>query len=194
MTFNITPSLMLEYLYCPRFIYFMSVLNIPQNESKRFKVEEGRRIHTIKSLQNTEYARKKIMVEKKLTEQEVYDDINTIYGRIDEILFLKDGTAASLDYKFAFYKNKIFRTYKIQSLMYGLMIKTNYNIDVNKGYIVYTRSKNHIEEIVFKKSDYTKLLKYIEEIRMIVTMNKYPKSTSSKSRCNDCCYRNICNK
>jgi len=185
---------MLEYLYCPRFIYYMKVLDIPQNEAKRFKVEEGRRIHKIKSLQNTDYTRKKILVKKKLIEQEVYDEINSIYGKIDEILFLKDGTAAPLDYKFAVFKNKVFKTYKIQSLMYGLMIKTNYNIEVSRGYIVYTRSKNHIEEIVFKKSDYAKLLKYINEINMIITMNKYPKATSCKSRCNDCCYRNICSK
>lgn len=189
---DITPSVMLEYLYCPRFIYFMKVLDIPQNEEKRFKVEEGRRIHKKKSLENGDYARKKLNVEKKLVEQEVYDPKNSIHGIIDEILFFKDGTAAPLDYKYAVYKNKIFKTYKIQSLMYGLMIKSNYGVEVNKGYIVYTRSRNHIEEILFKKADYKKLLNSIDDINNIVTIGKYPRATSCKSRCNDCCYRNIC--
>ena len=34
----VTTSILLEYLFCPRFIYFMNCLCIPQNEDKRFKV------------------------------------------------------------------------------------------------------------------------------------------------------------
>ena len=39
---SITPSIVIEYLYCPRFIYFMKILNISQNEDRRFKVTKGR--------------------------------------------------------------------------------------------------------------------------------------------------------
>ena len=59
---SITPSLVIEYLYCPRFIYFMKVLEISQNEGSRYKVQKGRDIHTYKSLTNIEYKRKKIGV------------------------------------------------------------------------------------------------------------------------------------
>ena len=43
--FSLTASHLLEYLFCPRFTYFEYVLDIPQHEAKRFKVEVGRTIH-----------------------------------------------------------------------------------------------------------------------------------------------------
>ncbi|MEZ5582076.1 MAG: hypothetical protein R3F37_04210 [Candidatus Competibacteraceae bacterium] len=38
----ITPSEVLEHVYCPRFTWFMNVQNIPQHEDKRYKVLKGR--------------------------------------------------------------------------------------------------------------------------------------------------------
>lgn len=189
---SITPSLVIEYLYCPRFIYFMEVLKIDQNEDKRYKVTKGREIHHYKSLTNVEYRRKKLGVEKKLIEEELFSSKYRIHGKVDEVLFLSDGTASPLDYKYAKYKGRIFKTYKIQSIMYGLLIKENYNVKVNKGFIVYTRSNNHIEEILYKEKDVNSTIKIIDEICDIIKFNFFPKSTSIKRRCLDCCYRNIC--
>ena len=42
---SVTPSLVMEFLFCPRFIYFMECLNIPQHEARRLKVQLGRRVH-----------------------------------------------------------------------------------------------------------------------------------------------------
>jgi CRISPR/Cas system-associated exonuclease Cas4 (RecB family) len=49
-----------EYLCCPRFIYFMKCLDIPQHEDKRYKVIKGREVHEEKSKINREYLRKKL--------------------------------------------------------------------------------------------------------------------------------------
>lgn len=91
---SITPSLVLEYLYCPRFIYFMQVLQIRQNEESRYKVMEGREIHKNKALTNIDYKRKKIGVTGKEVEQELAAKRCPIHGIVDELLFLDDGTAA----------------------------------------------------------------------------------------------------
>lgn len=189
---SITPSLAIEYMYCPRFIYFMKVLNIPQNEDTRFKVMKGREIHQYKSLTNVDYKRKKLGVVNKVIEEELYSDKYSIHGKIDEILLLDDGTAAPLDYKFAQFKDKIYKTYKTQATMYAMLIADNYDIEVNRAYIVYTRSKNHIEEITISAKEYRHCEEIIEEILNIIKKNFFPKRTSVKSRCIDCCYRNIC--
>ncbi|MBN2535675.1 MAG: CRISPR-associated protein Cas4 [Spirochaetales bacterium] len=189
---SITPSLVLEYLFCPRFIYFMEVLKIPQHEDKRFKVLKGRIVHKSKAAQNIEYKRKKLGVIDKKTEQELASLTYHIHGVVDEILFLNDHTAAPLDYKFARYKGKIFKTYKTQSILYGLLIKDNYNIDVRKGYIVYTRSDHHLEEIPFYEKDIKHTIGVINDILKIMELNYFPKSTGSKRRCIDCCYNTIC--
>jgi len=61
----ITISDVLEYLFCPRFTYFMYCLDIPQHEEKRFKVLKGRDVHETRRMTNAEYVRKKLNCIKK---------------------------------------------------------------------------------------------------------------------------------
>ncbi len=78
---SITPSIVIEYLYCPRFIYFMKVLNIAQNEESRYKVTKGREVHRYKELTNIDYLRKQIKVTEKLREQDLYSDRYNIHEK-----------------------------------------------------------------------------------------------------------------
>ena len=189
---SITPSEVIEYLYCPRFIYFMSYLKIPQHEKNRFKVIMGREVHKSKASINKNYLRKKIGVKEKLLEQKLYSSKYKIHGIVDEVLFLKDGTAAPLDYKFAKYKDRTFSTHKYQAIMYGMLIEDNYNIKVNKAFVIYVRSKNLLKEIPINKEAYKNVKTIIEEIINIIDKGFYPKRTKYKRRCSDCTYRNIC--
>lgn len=189
---SITPSEVIEYLYCPRFIYFMSYLKIPQHEKNRFKVIMGREVHKDKAKTNKRYLRKKLGVEKKLLEQKLYSSKYNIHGIVDEVLFLDNGTAASLDYKYAKYKDRTFSTHKYQAVMYSMLIEDNYNIKVDKAFIVYVRSKNLLKEILIEKSLYNKVKNIINEIINIIVKGYFPQRTKYKRRCPDCTYRNIC--
>ena len=117
---SLTPSHIIEFLYCPRFTYFEYVLRIPQNESKSYKVMRGREIHQEKLERNKDYLRRKIGVEQKYLDQYLTNDL--LRGRIDEVLLLQDGTLAPLDYKFAEFKDKIFETYRTQLYCYAWLI------------------------------------------------------------------------
>lgn len=189
---SIIVSDLIEYNFCPRFIYFMYCLNIPQHEEKRYKVRKGREIHKIREKTNKEYLRRKLNVVKKEFDVPLTSRKNHYKGLIDEILFLDDGTASPMDYKFAEYKEKTFRTQKYQSVLYGELIKENYNLDVKKGYICYTRSNNKVKEILFTDRDKKTALDMINEILKIIQTGFYPKKTKYSMRCIDCCYRNIC--
>lgn len=180
----------MEYIFCPRFTYFEYVIDIPQNEGKRFKVEKGRTVHEKVRTMNPDYLRKKIGAVDKKTD--VYLAGSGIRGVVDEIVFLKDGTAAPLDYKYAVYKEKVFKTYRYQLIFYARLIKDNYLKPVNKGFVVYTRSKNKLIEVEIKEKDFVELDKTINMIHEIITQNYYPKPTPVKRRCLDCCYKNIC--
>lgn len=188
----ITISDVLEYLFCSRFIYFMYCLNIPQHEEKRFKVLKGREVHEIRRLTNTEYARKKLNCIRKERDVFIASKENHIKGIVDEILFLEDGTAAPLEYKITEYKDKIFCTYRYQLILQALMIKENYEIDVKRGYVCYTRSNSLVKQIDFKPSDFKKAVEIIESVIYIIEKGVYPKATRSSMKCVDCCYRNIC--
>ena len=93
----ITISDVLEYLFCPRFIYYMHCLDIPQHEESRFKVMKGREVHETKLITNPEYLRKKLGVVKKEMNVFVASKQHHIKGIIDEVLILDDGTAAPFE-------------------------------------------------------------------------------------------------
>ena len=182
----------MEYLFCPRFIYFMHCLGMQQHEEKRFKVLKGREIHKKKCFTNKEYVKKKIFCSAKESEVFIVSKNNRIKGIVDEVLFMDDGSAAPFEYKFAEYKDKIFRTHKYQLILYGLMISENYGVEVNRGYICYTRSNNLVKQIDFKPSDFKKAIDMIKDVLSIVEKGVYPMIKKSPMKCVDCCYRNVC--
>lgn len=189
---TITTSDLIEYFYCPRFIYFIYCLCILQHEEKRFKVQKGRDVHKVRSNTNVTYLRKKLGVIKKEIEVPLNSETNYIHGIVDEVLTLEDGSMSPLDYKFAEYKEKLFTTYKYQSCVYALLIKENYKKPVEKGYICYTRSNNLIKEIVYSQSDFVTVIDIINEILKIIQTGYFPKKTKYAGKCVDCCYANIC--
>ena len=188
----VTASVLLEYLFCPRFIYFMNCLCIDQNEDKRYKVLKGREVHEGKERVNIDYLRKRIGCVDKEIGVYMTSKKYHIKGEVDEVLTLIDGTMAPLDYKYAEYRDTIFRTQRYQSVFYGLLIKENYDRTVNKGFICFTRSKNLLKESEITDQDFIELQEMIAEIIDITQKCCYPKGTKYKAQCIDCCYRNIC--
>lgn len=187
---SITPSELIQHIYCERYTYFMYVLRIPQYEEKYFKVMKGREIHEQKEKSNINYLRKRIGVKNKFNL--VYLSNGYLRGEVDEILELQDGTMAPLDYKFAEYKETLFKTYKIQACCYAILIEDNFNKKVNKGYIVFIRSANKLVEFDISQEDKEDVRNSLREMLYIIQNNKYPKSTKNKLKCADCTYRNIC--
>lgn len=188
--FSITPSHIIEYLFCARFTYYEYVLRIPQNEAKYFKVQKGREVHDKKATENIEYLRKKLGVKSKMINQYLTNDF--LRGEVDEVLFFADGLAAPLDYKFAKYEQKIYETYKTQLYCYAVLIEQNFNVKVERGFLVYTRSKNKLVEVEIKQQHKAKVVADAESIVSIVEQNYFPKATKYKKRCVNCTYRNIC--
>lgn len=187
---SLTPSHIIEYLYCPRFTYFEYVLGIPQYEEKNFKVMKGRELHDIKLERNKDYLRKKIGAKDKWIDQYLTND--NIRGKVDEVLLLEDDTMAPLDYKYAEYKDKIYETYKQQLVCYAILIEQNFGKKVNKGFLVYVRSKNKLVEVEITESQKQEVRELIDAIQDILEKNHFPRATKYKKRCLNCTYRNIC--
>lgn len=189
-SFLITASLLIEYWYCPRFIYFMKVLEIKQQEQNRLKVQKGRTIHEKKSLA-PEYLRKKLSVVKQ--EKDIYlsDPDLGICGIIDEILTFENGDVSLLDYKFARKKDK-FNTQFLQGVFYSLLINANYYNEPDYFYLVYTRESTVPEKYEIKAKDREKVLDSIAKVKHIINTGFFPEATKYKMRCNDCTYKKVC--
>jgi len=188
----ISPSEIIEHIFCPRYTYFMNCLNIPQHEELRYKVLKGRKLHENKEKTNVHYLRKRLRCVKKETSVYIASKKLKVRGIIDEVLHLSDGTLAPLDYKYAEYNDFIFRTHRVQSSVYALLIMENYEQTVNKGFICYVRESNLIKEINYSQNDFDMAKEVINEIFDIIIKGYYPKKTRWQNRCIDCCYRNIC--
>jgi len=188
----VTVSDALEYLFCPRFIFFIHCLGIAQHEEQRYKVLKGRELHGVREKVNREYVRKRLNCVRKEVSVYLTSHKHHFKGEVDEVLFLEDGTAAPMDYKYAEYKDTIYRTHKYQAALYGLLIREHFGVDVKRGFVCYTRSNNYVAEIVFREKDYEKAKQIVHEILMIIQRGYFPEGTKQKARCVDCTYRNIC--
>ncbi len=82
----ITVSDVMEYLFCPRFIYFMYCLGIPQHEEKRYKVLKGRALHEAREKMNKSYMRKKLQCVRKDVAVYLVSKRNYLKGEVDEVL------------------------------------------------------------------------------------------------------------
>jgi len=191
-TTMITPSEVIEYIYCPRFIYFMHVLCIAQHEDRRFKVMAGREVHKKRTTQNREYLRKKIGAQSKDIDVYLASPKLRVRGRVDEVLTLSDGSLAPLDYKFTSYREQVFKTHRIQVVLYGLLIRETYGEKVNKGFVAYVRGGSKLLEVPIGDRDERESLEMVERILVIIETGKLPGRTKHKVRCIDCCYKNIC--
>ena len=188
----ITPSEVIEYMYCPRFVYYMNVLKIDQHEHRRKLVNKGRDIHALKLVQNKDYLRAKIGVQEKFLDVYLGSESLRLVGKVDEVLVLNDGSAAALDYKFATWENKIYKTYQMQQTLYALLIEENLALPVDRAFIVYIRSKNYLLELPIDQAMKDKAKKVLDEIFTIINLSSYPKAQRSKAKCEDCTYRNLC--
>lgn len=188
--FSITPSHIIEYLYCPRFTYFEFVLTIPQYEEKNYKVMRGRHLHDERLERNKGYLRKRLGAVGRLDDQYLTNGL--LRGRVDEVLQLADGSMAPLDYKFAAFEERIYPTYRTQLYCYAWLIEENFGASVRRGFLVYTRSQNKVVEVPIEEVDKDAVRRAAEEIRSIMEKNVFPKATAQKKKCLTCTYRNIC--
>ena len=188
----ITVSDVIEYLFCPRFIYFMYCLGIPQHEEKRYKVLKGRALHEAREKVNRSYIRKKLQCTRKDIAVYLVSSKYHLKGEVDEVLFLDDGTAAPLDYKFAVFKDRVYRTHRYQSALYGLMIADNYGVVANCGFVCYTRSNHLVKKLKLSDKDFERAIALVNEVLEVIQKGFYPAATKYKARCVDCTYRNIC--
>lgn len=188
----ITISDALEYLFCPRFIYFMHCLDIPQHQELKYKVVRGRKVHEAKRITNPEYLRKRLGVVHRELDVFVASKAHHVKGIVDEVLTLEDGTVAPFEYKFAEFKGRVHPTYRYQLVLHAMMLRENYGRDVLRGFVCFTRSNNHIEEIVFSPRDFRKAVEIVEDILRIIETGSFPGQTSTKHHCVGCCYGKIC--
>jgi CRISPR-associated exonuclease Cas4 len=187
----LTPSDVLEHVFCGRFTYFERHLALPEFQERREKVRRGRALHEVREATNRAYLRKRLGVVDKRIDVTLVSPRHHLRGRLDELLFFEDGSAGPLDYKFARDPGRVYTTLRLQSAIYALLIHESFGVPVRHGYLVYTRSRNKVIEITYAQDDFFRVAKVVREILTVVSQGHLPRRAPA-SRCADCCYRLIC--
>ena len=187
---SLTPSHLIQHLYCPRFTYFEWVLRLPQFEDNFGKVLRGRHLHDERLERNKGYLRRRLGVVARHDDQYLTNKL--LRGRVDEVLELNDGTFAPLDYKFARYEDRVYATYRTQLYCYAWLIQENFGATVTRGFVVYTRSNNHVATVPVTPEDIERVKAVAADVRRVLNKNILPKATRVKSRCVNCTYRKVC--
>lgn len=187
----LTPSDVLEHLFCGRFTYFERHLHLPEFQGRREKVRLGRDLHSARETTNRAYLRKRLGVVEKRIDVSLVSERHHLRGRLDEVLFFADGTAGPLDYKFARDPGRVYTTLRVQSAIYALLIHANFGVPVRRGFVVYTRSRNKVAEVTYEVEDFRRIGRVVREFLEVVGQGKLPRRAPA-TRCADCCYRSIC--
>jgi CRISPR-associated exonuclease Cas4 len=188
----LTVTHVLEHLYCPRFTFFEYVLAVPERQERRELVRRGREVHNERRKINPQYLRKKLGVVARQFDVPMASSTLGVRGSVDEVLTLTDGTMAPFDYKFAEDSGRVYHNQKVQSALYGLLIRETFQTSVERGFLCYTRSNHRVVELRHTEEDYAEARRVVVQILAVIRTGLFPAATRWKARCLDCCYRNIC--
>jgi CRISPR-associated exonuclease Cas4 len=188
----LTVTHVLEHLYCPRFTFFEYVLCVPERQERRALVEKGRDSHEERRRINPNYLRKKLGVVGRKFDVPLASSTLGVRGAVDEVLTLADGTMAPFDYKFAEDPGRVYHNQKVQSALYGLLIRETFGAPVGRGFVCYLRSGHQVVELEHTEEDFAEAQDVLREVLAVIRTGMLPRATACKARCRDGCYRNIC--
>ena len=189
MNNNLFAKDFMNYAYCHRIIYFMYVLKIPQETTKKeLKGREKYDEFKVKSKRTrivNEFPKFRKMYNVRI-ESEKYE----LMTLADCIIFDDDKKEAyPIQAKYSFKPRKIYISQKYQLMLEALLIEENFNSKVPFGFIKFLKSDEIVKVDLENKEE---ILVVAENIRNIIKSELLPERTPYIKRCKDCCYRGVC--
>ena len=186
---NLSAKDFLNYAYCPRIVYFMHVLKIPQETTKKeFKGRE--KYDEFKSKSKRTKIVKEFPKFKKIYNTRLESKEHGFQTLTDCIIFDDSKKEAyPIQAKYSFKPRKVYIGQKFQLMLEALLIEEVFNIKVPFGFIKYLRTGDLVKIPLSNKED---ILLTAREIRNIIKNEWIPERTSYIKRCTDCCYKKLC--
>lgn len=184
----ITVTTVVEYVFCPKFTYYINVLGLNQYEGKRGTVMAGKTLHSKQEKTNITYIPKDIEG-RKLVSLQFYSKKYNFTGKIDEAIENRDEVIL-VERKYSDYV-LIGPTINAQLGLLAILIEENIGKPVKKAIVIF--SKKHRNEIIVDIDDKIKTfaIKMLENTRDVIKSGIIPPSNFD-NRCLNCCFRKIC--
>ena len=191
----------IDYIYCPRIIYYEKTLKISESKMEAFKEEEKKRLEE-KGMINRRWVWDRLKLRKqsinnleqwtnKEFSKELYSQKYHFHGKLDEILYLEEGTIVPLYYHNSKYTAREDNQYKNLMTLFFMLIEENYNINSQKGYILFLNGHS-LKKIECTTKDFESMKQYINETLNLIETEKYPLEAEGGTKCRDCYYKKIC--
>ncbi|AAB89375.1 MULTISPECIES: CRISPR-associated protein Cas4 [Archaeoglobus] len=172
-----------QYLYCPRKLYFLKIAGIRISKPK---MEEGKAAQEEARGKLRSFARK--LKGELLTSVYLESKRYGLKGVLDALVIV-DGGAFPVDVKLTRFQS-ITYAWKMQLTAYALLVEENYAVEVRKGYL-FLLNQGKFVEVSISPDDRKALLRIIKEIERLIEEEKYPRTSKSK-KCGYCEVREFC--
>ena len=191
----------IDYIYCPRIIYYEKTLKISESKMEVFKEEEKKRLKE-KGMINRRWVWDRLKLRKqsinnleqwtnKEFSRELYSKKYHFHGKIDEILYLEEGTIIPLYYHNSKYTAREDEQYKNLMTLFFMLIEENYETECQKGYMLFLKDSS-LKKIECTDRDFENIKQYIAKTLELIETEKYPLETEGGTKCRDCYYKKIC--
>ena len=177
-----------QYQYCPRVVYYQYVL--PVDRKVTYKMEKGKVAQEeIEELEARRTLGKYGLKEGKRTFNPwLHSPKLGLSGKLD-LLIEADSELYPVDFKFT--RGRPYKNHLYQLGGYALIIEDNWEKSVKKGFVYLIPQK---DAVIFDVTNELKkeCIKVMEEIRIMITEERFPDPPSHRSKCVDCEYQNYC--
>lgn len=180
-----------QYFYCPRKIYFMKTLGlkVPPRKKMEMGKEEHESEHRRLNERKTIYGFKLDEVRDVIHSMKVESQELSLYGQIDTVIILHDGTHIPVDVKYSSYP-EIKRNWKKQLVAYSLLLESKIKGRVTKAALYFPLARKRIM-INISNEDKKALMKNIEEIQNMIKSEFIPPVTKGR-KCAYCEMERFC--
>ena len=188
MIFPLTVTDIVEYVFCPKFTYFINVLGLEQFEQKRGTVTGGRKLHNRHEKDNLRYIQQGFSG-TKIIARKFFSAKYGLSGKIDEAIEMENEIVL-IERKYSD-NHKIYPALRVQLGLLSVLIEENLHKPVRKAIVVFNKNKRKkiyvkIDDVIKKES-----LAMLEDVKKIIRSEIMPESDFD-NRCLNCCFRRVC--
>lgn len=182
---------LMNYHYCPRIVYFESVLKVPQ--ATTVKELKGRELH----FTFTKTSRRNKIVKdfpKFFKKYGLFLESKDLNFRtvIDCVIINKDKNEAfPIEYKYSNKPKKLYNSQKIQLFAECLLIKEKFGYFTPSAFIKFEKSGDLVR-IEITDADLIRVEDTIKNIDKIISTEVMPEPTPYRKKCKVCCYMKLC--
>ena len=184
----VTISLLKQYTYCPRVVYYETCT--PGIRPTSYKMQAGSEAHD----RERHRAARRSMFAYQLPEAERRFDVRILSprlhmsGLIDEVVLSPD-EAIVVDYKLADWTGE---NHVVQLGAYSLLVEEAFGLPVKRGF-VYLMKLRRFEEVPIDGALRNSVMETLQNIQHIRTNEYMPPPVEAKNKCVSCEFRRFCN-